>query len=115
MLLVKKFINLHILILDQLYESNFRFKMIRDLIKFYQIGKELGLSRKEINSCLFFGRSKFYRALFIIMMMIIFFVWFFSLSILNGFVSQNIYARGTGYSTIKLKDFKKKMRKFFWI
>lgn len=81
--------------------------MIDDIFKFYQIGKDLGLSRKEINSSLLFEKRFLLKFVFITMMVIIFLIWFISLTVLNITIVQNTYTRGTLYSTVKIKDFKK--------
>jgi len=82
--------------------------MIGDIFKIYQIGKDLGLSRKEINSSLLFERSVRFKFVFITMMIVIFLIWFISLTLLNITIARNTYTRGTLYSTVKIKDFKKK-------
>ena len=82
------------------------------LEKFFQlnkIGKELGLSKKEINSVLLFDDSKhpsFYQILLIIFFIFLGLLFF---NLINFFASsRNIYPAGTLYSTVKIEDFKGK-------
>lgn len=84
--------------------------MIYDIIRLYRIGKELGLTKKEINKTLIFDntrRPKVYLVLLFLTLFIIFIFSIFSVSILQSQVFKNTYARGTLYSTIKITDFKK--------
>ena len=79
--------------------------MMKDIIQLFKIGKELGLSKKEINRVLIFDNSKhtlLYRSLLIIS-----FIFFGIIIIILGIeASRNTYAAGTFYSTVKEKDFK---------
>lgn len=79
--------------------------MMKDIIQLFKIGKELGLSKKEINRVLIFDNSKhtlLYRSLLIIS-----FIFFGIIIIILGIeASRNTYAAGTFYSTVKKKDFK---------
>lgn len=85
--------------------------MIGDIIKFYEVGKELGLTKKEITQIMIFDNSKnayYWRLLLIIVMFLIVIGWFNSIIFLAGKINENVYPSGTLYSTVKLKDFKKK-------
>lgn len=87
--------------------------MIFDVIKFYETGKELGLTRKEISKIMLFDNSKYaniWRVLLILLMIIIIVVWFNSLVFLTHKINENVYPSGTLYSTVKLKDFEKKLQ-----
>jgi len=81
--------------------------MMKDLIQLFKIGKELGLSKKEINKVLIFDNSKhilLYKSLLIIS-----FIFFGIIIIILGIeASRNTYGAGTFYSTVKEKDFKGK-------
>ena len=78
--------------------------MMKDIIQLFKIGKELGLSKKEINKVLIFDNSKYtllYKSLLIIS-----FIFFGTIIIILGIeASRNTYAAGTYYSTVKIKDF----------
>ena len=93
--------------------------MIGDIIKFYEVGKELGLTKKEINQIMIFNNSKnpyLWRLLLIAVMLLIIlglfnFLLFISVNVNgNGNVNGNVYPSGTLYSTVKLNDFKKKFQ-----
>jgi len=83
----------------------------------YQIGKELGLTRKEINRSFFFkeeshsfkNRIIFHSILLIIIILIgaiIIFVTQLVYSVSTH--TNNTYPSGTLYSTVKKKDFNQK-------
>ena len=87
--------------------------MMKDIIQLFKIGKELGLSKKEINKVLIFGNSK--HTLLYKSLLIISFIFFGIIVIILGIevilgieASRNTYAAGTFYSTVKEKDFKGK-------
>ena len=90
--------------------------MFENIIKFYRLGKELGLTKKEINNLLLFKNyqhSRLYMFLFVFLMIII-----ITLStIIIGFsiiqLNRNTYPAGTRYSTVKIKDFRIKNDKKF--
>ena len=87
--------------------------MIADLLKFYEVGKELGLTKKEITQIMIFDNSKYaylWRFLLIIFMLLIMIGWFNSLVFLTQKINENVYPAGTMYSTVKLKDFNKKFK-----
>lgn len=87
--------------------------MIADIIKFYEVGKELGLTKKEITQIMIFDNSKYaylWRFLLIVFMLLMIIGWYNSLIFLNRQINENVYPSGTLYSTIKLKDFKKKFQ-----
>jgi len=81
--------------------------MLENFFKLNKIGKELGLSKKEINSVFLFDDSK-YPFLFKILMIIIFIFFGVFIIILVIEASRHIYPAGTLYSTVKIKDFKAK-------
>ncbi len=81
--------------------------MMKDIILLFTIGKELGLSKKEINKLLLFDNSK--HALLYTSLLRIAFIFFGVLIIILGIgASRNTYAAGTYYSTVKIKDYHKK-------
>ena len=83
--------------------------MFRDLFQLYQIGRELGLNKKEINSIFLFDKTKhsiLYTALLIVSI-----VAFGILIVILGIqVAKNIYPSGTLYNTVNKKDFKRRKR-----
>ena len=87
--------------------------MIIDIIKFYKVGKELGLNKKEINQIMIFDNRKdpfLWRFLLFVVMLLIMIGWFSSLLFITQKINDNVYPSGTLYSTVKLKDFKKKFK-----
>ena len=87
--------------------------MINDIIRLYKVGKELGLTRKEINKVLLFDKSKrpiFYNFLLLLILLLIIIFSVFSVLTLSRYVANNTYAKGTLYSTIEVKDFHKGTR-----
>jgi len=85
--------------------------MLENFFQLNKIGKELGLSKKEINSVFLFDDSK-YPFLFKILMIIIFIFFGVFIIILVIEASRHIYPAGTLYSTVKIKDFKSKKWKY---
>ncbi len=84
--------------------------MFKDLFQLYEIGKELGLTRKEINRVLFFEkRSPLVLSILLIIILTVFAFLFWNVA-LSIYVksTDTVYPRGTLYSSISLKDFKKK-------
>ncbi len=81
--------------------------MLENFFQLYKIGKELGLSKKEINRVFLFDDSRY--PLFFKILMIIVFIFFGIMIIILGIeASRHIYPAGTLYSTVKIKDFKGK-------
>ena len=81
--------------------------MLENYFQLIKIGKELGLSKLEINRVFLFEDSKnplFYRILVIIIAMSI---GFFLILFVFEF-GEYIYPSGSLYSTVKIKDFDKK-------
>ncbi len=81
--------------------------MMKDLIQLHKIGKELGLSKKEVNKVLFYDNSKNSVILLIILIIIFSIVGYFIGLFIESVIS-NTYPSGTKYSTVKIKDFDKK-------
>jgi hypothetical protein len=81
--------------------------MLGNFFQMVKIGKELGLSKKEINRVFLFGNSK-HSILYILLMIAAFIFIGFVIIILAVDASRNIYPAGTFYSTVKIKDFKGK-------
>jgi len=85
--------------------------MVSEIIKIIELGKELGLTKKEIIKILLFDNSKhalIWRILLIIIMLLILIGWFNSLVFLTQKINESVYPSGMLYSTVKIKDFKKK-------
>jgi len=81
--------------------------MLENFFQLYNIGKELGLSKKEINRVFLFDDSRY--PLFFKTLMIIIFIFLGIFIIIIGIeASRHIYPAGTLYSTVKIKDFKGK-------
>ena len=81
--------------------------MLENFFQLYKIGKELGLSKKEINRVFLFDESRY--PLFFKILMIIVFIFLGIIVIILGIeASRHIYPAGTLYSTVKIKDFKGK-------
>jgi len=85
--------------------------MLKGFFQLYKIGKELGLSKKEINKIFLFDNRKDPLLLKILLVIFIFsFLGIFVLIILNTF-SEYIYPTGALYSTVKIEDFKAKNKR----
>lgn len=82
--------------------------MLKDIFQLYNTGKELGLSKKEMNKILLFRNSK-YSMLYIILLIIAVSALGFLIIILGIEAAKNTYPSGTKYSTVKEKDFKTKL------
>ena len=82
-------------------------KLMKDLIQLHKIGKELGLSKKEVNQVLFYDNSKNKVILLIISIIIFSIVGYFIVFFIESTI-RNTYPSGTKYSTVKIKDFDKK-------
>lgn len=80
---------------------------MKDIIQLFKIGKELGLSKKEINKVLFYDKAKNKVILLIISIIIFSIVGYFIVLFIESTIS-NTYPSGTRYSTVKIKDFDKK-------
>ena len=87
--------------------------MFKDFFQLYQIGKELGLTRKEINGLLFFNdKTNSLKGRIIFHIILLFFMILIGIVLLGFIVYPNTgdtYPSGTKYSTIRIKDFKKKI------
>jgi len=84
--------------------------VFKDIFQLYKIGKELGLSRKEINSVLLFkNRYPLVIALMLIVILSVLAILFWNVAlILYAKSTEPVYPRGTLYSSISLKDFRDK-------
>ena len=81
--------------------------MMKDLFQLHKIGKELGLSKKEINRVLFYDNTRNRVILLIISIIIFSIMGYFVVLFIEASIS-NTYPSGTRYSTVKIKDFNKK-------
>jgi len=83
--------------------------MFKDLIKFYKIGKKLGLSSREMNKILIFDNSNhpMLNTILFIVGIIVTILFGVLIVILGIYISRSTYPTGAEYSTIKVKDFKK--------
>jgi len=84
--------------------------IFKDIFQLYEIGKELGLSSKEINSTLLFkNRYPLILTLILIIFISVFAIFFWNIAlILYAKSTEPVYPSGTRYSSISLKDFKDK-------
>ena len=82
----------------------------KDIFQLYEIGKELGLSRKEINSTLLFkNQYPLILALMIIIILMFFAFIFWDIALLLYMrTTEPVYTEGTFYSSVSLKEFKDK-------
>ena len=80
---------------------------MKDLFQLHKIGKELGLSKKEINKVLFYDNVK-NKVILLIISIIIFSIVGYLVALLIESTISNTYPSGTKYSTVKIKDFDKK-------
>jgi len=78
-------------------------------IQLYKIGKNLGLSSKDINKTLFFLESK-HKDIFKIIIFL--YIIFFSISIfiLGIKIIENTYPTGALYSTVNIRDLDRRKR-----
>jgi len=81
--------------------------MMKDLSQLHKIGKELGLSRKEVNKVLFYDNTK-NRVILLIIFIITFSIVGYFIGLFIESIISNTYPSGTKYSTVKIKDFDKK-------
>jgi len=92
--------------------------MINELVNFYQIGRTFGLKSKEINKVFSHQSKEFkgviYVSLFIFIIILIIFVLVLTMRFIHLGINpiENTYPSGTKYSTVKIKDFKKKIKLF---
>lgn len=83
--------------------------MFDKIFNLYKIGEGLGLSRKEINKVFLFDNSKHSLLYKILLIIVVCFLGF--LIVLVGIESsKHIYPAGTLYSTVRVNDFKKKIK-----
>ena len=84
--------------------------ILKDIIKLYKIGKELGLTRKEINGVLLFkNRYPLVIVLILIVILTVFAVFFWNIALfLYMRTTEPVYPEGALYSSISIKDFKDK-------
>jgi ABC-type phosphate/phosphonate transport system permease subunit len=83
--------------------------VIDNLFQLVKIGKELGLSKKEITKVLLFNNTKNPTLYTILMILAIIFSGIIIIFIAIV-VARNIYPAGALYSTVKTKDFKAKKK-----
>ena len=81
--------------------------MVKDIIQLFTIGKELGLTKKEIKKVLFYNEVKNKVILLIISIIMFSIVGYLVVLFIESSIS-NTYPSGTKYSTVKIKDFDKK-------
>jgi len=88
--------------------------MIDNIIRLFQIGKELGLTKREISS-LFLFKNPRHRTLSMILFIFLTVLTITTLSILIAYsfiqVERDTYPTGSKYSTVKIKDFRLKREK----
>ena len=84
--------------------------IFKEVIKLYKIGKELGLTQKEINSVLLFkNRYPFILALMVIIILMVFAFIFWDIALLLYMrTTEPVYPEGALYSSVSIKNFKDK-------
>ena len=83
--------------------------MFKGFFQLYQIGKELGLNKKEIKNVFLFNNTK--HSILYTILLIVSIVAFGILMIIFGMQAyRNTYPSGTLYSTVKKKDFNRRKR-----
>lgn len=86
--------------------------MKRELFQLYKIGRELGLTKKEIDKVYFYNDFMDKHFIGFMLIIILIFIGFIiilsSLSVPPYIPKNNTYQTGTLYSTVKIKDFDKK-------
>ncbi|MFX1279195.1 MAG: hypothetical protein ACFFA3_07240 [Promethearchaeota archaeon] len=80
--------------------------MFKDLFQIYKIGKDLGLSKKEVKSLSLFGNSK-HPVLYIILMIVSIVATVILIFFLGILAFRRIYPSGALYSSVNEKDFKR--------
>ncbi|MFX1573291.1 MAG: hypothetical protein ACFFB0_11130 [Promethearchaeota archaeon] len=82
--------------------------IFKEIFQLYNIGKELGLSRKDINSVLLFkNRLPLILALMVIIILTVFTVLFWNIALILYMRStEPVYPEGALYSSVSLKNFK---------
>jgi len=93
--------------------------MFKDVIQLYSIGKDLGLNKQDINKTLIIQKRRniiLPLLILLIIAVIVLFVWdFIALSIMSNYSSNSTYGHGIRYSSISIKDFKKKNEIKYWL
>ncbi len=87
--------------------------MIGDIIRLYRIGRELGLTRKDINKILLFDNTKRPKEYTMLLFLVLFLGLIVSIVIaftLLSYVGKNTYPKGAEYSAVQIKDFKKERK-----
>ncbi|MFX1494841.1 MAG: hypothetical protein ACFFBZ_11210 [Promethearchaeota archaeon] len=87
--------------------------MISDIIRLYRIGRELGLSKKDLNKILLFDDTKRPKVNTLLLFLILFLGLILSMVIaftLLSYVGKNTYPTGARYSTVRINDFKKERK-----
>jgi len=81
--------------------------MIDNIIRIYKIGRELGLTKREISSLLFFKNPRLWRLLILLIILII---TVSAILIVFSYIqiARDTYPTGAKYSTVKIKDFRLK-------
>lgn len=80
--------------------------MFNNYLQIYKIGKELGLSKKDVDNIFLFKYTK--HSILYTFLLIIFIVFTIIIYIIIGLGAlSNIYPSGALYATVKHKDFEK--------
>ncbi|NHJ22577.1 MAG: hypothetical protein EAX91_16645 [Candidatus Lokiarchaeota archaeon] len=77
------------------------------MYQLFKLGRELGLTNKDIIRVLFLDNTR-NKVIFTIILVIIFFTFGYFIILLVESAISNTYPTGSRYSTVKLKDFDKK-------
>jgi len=93
--------------------------MKREIIQLHKIGKELGITKKEIDKVFFYdnfwGKHIGGIMLILILLFVVFLIILSSLYLPPYIPKDNTYKTGTLYSTVRIKDFNKRklIQQFF--
>ncbi len=94
-----------------MWVKRWKSKLFDEIFRFYEIGKSIGLQKKEINNMLS-RDSKYYRniCIFLLSVLIILLFVLISLASLVTYINgiDPTYPSNSYYSTVKIKDFSKK-------
>lgn len=80
--------------------------MFNELIQFYKIGIELGLTKKEMSRTFLFQNRRSLLLSLLIMILISIFAFILAIAFIVN--SKEIYPSGALYSSVSIKDFKDK-------
>ena len=84
--------------------------MIGNIIRIYNIGKDLGLNKREMKE-IFLLKKHRYVAIILLFLIIIITSWAIYLSLITIISNRSTYSSGGFYSSVRNKDFRFKKNK----